>query len=126
LLLKFGAGLIMTLLFVVGVPYVTDTYIIPYITETVGDSGFLFIGSQTLIQILIYVVMIGFMLLLGGGAVFRWFGVVGVIGMIVAYYLLGDVTEAIIPVCSIILVTLFFALLRRRKKKKEKSKKAKS
>ncbi|MBR4202576.1 MAG: hypothetical protein IKQ93_03265 [Candidatus Methanomethylophilaceae archaeon] len=123
---KFSAGVAMTLLFVIAVPYITDTYIIPYIKEAVGDSGFLFISSQTLIQILIFMVMVGFMFLLGGGAVFRWFGVFGILGMIVAYYILGDVTRAIIPLVSIVIVWLIFTLLRRRKEKKKAGKTAKS
>lgn len=118
--LKFFAGIVMTLLFVVGVPYVTDYYIVPYISEMVGDNTFLFIGSQTLVQILIYAVMIGFILLLGGGAVFRWFGIFGVLGMIVAYYLLGDVTDAFIPVLSIAIVWILFIPLRKDKDKKAK------
>lgn len=118
--LKFFAGIVMTLLFVVGVPYVTDYYIVPYISEMVGDNTFLFIGSQTLVQILIYAVMIGFIFLLGGGAVFRWFGIFGVLGMIVAYYLLGDVTDAFIPVLSIAIVWILFIPLRKDKDKKAK------
>ena len=118
--LKFFAGIVMTLLFVVGVPYVTDYYIVPYISEMVGNNTFLFIGSQTLVQILIYAVMIGFILLLGGGAVFRWFGIFGVLGMIVAYYLLGDVTDAFIPVLSIAIVWILFIPLRKDKGKESK------
>ncbi len=109
----------MTLLFVIVVPYITDTYITPYITAAVSDSGFLFISSQTLIQILIFAVMIGFMLLLGGGAVFRWFGIFGILGMIVAYYILGDVTRAIIPLISTAIVWVIFTILRKRKEKKK-------
>lgn len=123
---KFSAGVVMTLLFVIVVPYITDTFIIPYIKEAVGDSGFLFIGSQTLIQVLIFAVMVGFMVLLGGGAVFRWFGVFGVLGMVVAYYILGDVTRAIIPIISIVIVWLIFYILRKRREKRKAQKAAKS
>ena len=123
---KFSAGVAMTLLFVIVVPYFTDTYIIPYIKEAVGDSGFMFIGSQTLVQILIFMVMVGFMVLLGGGAVFRWFGIFGVLGMVVAYYILGDVTRAIIPLISIVIVWMIFSILRSRKEKKKERKVSKS
>ena len=122
----FSAGVAMTLLFVIVVPYFTDTYIIPYIKEAVGDSGFMFIGSQTLVQILIFMVMVGFMVLLGGGAVFRWFGIFGVLGMVVAYYILGDVTRAIIPLISIVIVWMIFSILRSRKEKKKERKVSKS
>lgn len=118
ILVKFGAGIVMTLLFVIAVPYVSDTYITPYIISVVGDNTFLFLGSQALIQVLIILVMLLFILLLGGGAIFRWFGVVGVLGMIVAYHLLGDVTQAIIPVLS--LVVVYIITIPYRKKRDDK------
>ena len=126
IVLKFCAGVIMTLLFILAVPYVTDMYIIPYIQDAVGDNTFLFLGSQTLIQILIYAVMIGFMLLLGGGAIFKLCGIFGVLGMIVAYYLLGDVTRAIIPLISIAAAWIIFIPYRDKKKKKQEKKSSKS
>ncbi|MBE6522023.1 MAG: hypothetical protein E7Z62_02695 [Thermoplasmata archaeon] len=110
----------MTILFVVVVPYITELYIIPFITEAVGDNTFMSIGSQTLIQILIYLVFILFTLMLGGGAILRWFGVFGVLGMIAAYYLLGDVTRAIIPVMSMIVIWIIFIPYRDKKSKKKK------
>jgi len=119
-ILKFCAGVVMTILFVVVVPYITELYIIPFITEAVGDNTFMSIGSQTLIQILIYLVFILFTLMLGGGAILRWFGVFGVLGMIAAYYLLGDVTRAIIPVMSMIVIWIIFIPYRDKKSKKKK------
>ena len=119
---KFIAGVLMTLAFVIVVPYVTDTYITPYIIEMVGDNTFMFIGSQTLIQMLVFLVLILFMLLLGGGAVLRWCGVVGVLGMIFAYYLMGDVRDAIIPVISLTVVYVILLPFKKKKEKKDKDK----
>ena len=121
-LVKFAAGVVMTLLFVIAVPYVSTTYITPYIISVVGDNSLLFIGSETLIQLLIMLVMILFILLLGGGAIFRWFGVFGVLGMILAYYLLGDVTKAIIPVLSLVVVYIITIPFRNKKEDKKKDK----
>ena len=128
IVLKFFAGILMTLMFVIVVPYATENYITPYIIKMVGDSTFLFLGTQTLIQLLIYLFMILFILLLGGGAIFRWCGVFGVLGMIVAYWLMGDVTDAIIPVISIIVVYIILIPFRDKKdkKKEKKSKSSKS
>ena len=120
--LKFFGGVIMTLVLVLVVPYFTDYYIIPYITEAVGDNTLLFFGSQTLIQILIFLFMILFMVLLGGGAVLRWCGFVGVIGMVVAYYLMGDVTKAIIPLISLTVVYIITIPYRTNKEIKKKVK----
>ena len=123
--LKFVGGILMTLAYVVVVPYVTDTYITPYIIEFVGDNSFLFIGTETLIQILMFLVLIAFILLLGGGAVLRWCGVFGVLGMIVAYWLLGDVTKATIPVISLIIVYFLLLPFKIGKKAKEDRKELK-
>ncbi len=121
--LQFMGGIIMTLLYVLFVPYVTSTYITPFIVENVGEFTFLSISSEMIIQILMILVTLGFILLLGGGAVLRWCGVVGVIGMIVAYALLGDVRDATIPVISLIVVYIILTLLGRKKKKKDDNKK---
>ena len=121
---KFIGGVIMTILYVVAVPYVTSTYITPFITEAVGDTGFLYFGSETVIQILILIVTIGFILLLGGGAVLRWFGIFGILGMIVAYWLLGDVTKAIIPIISIVVVAIILWLIKPKKDNKKKANKS--
>jgi hypothetical protein len=123
---KFIAGLVMTLMFVVVVPYVTETWITPFIVNAVGDSTFLTISSKTLIQLLLYFVMILFIILLGGGAVFRWCGVVGVLGMIVAYYLLGNVYDAVFPIISIIVVYILLTPFRKKRENKKKDSKSKS
>ena len=126
IMLKFAGGIFMTLMFVIVVPYVSDTYITPYIVEIVGDNSFLIFGSQTLIEFFIFLVMIAFMLLLGGGAVLRWCGLVGVIGMIVAYYLLGDVTDAFIPLLSLTVAYILMIPFHKKKKEKEEKKKGQS
>ena len=126
ILVKFSGGVLMTLLFVILVPYVTDTYITPYITELVGGNEFLTMGSQTVIQFLIFLVMIVFIMLLGGGAVLRWCGVFGVIGMVVAYYLLGDFTDAFIPLLSLSVAYILTIPWRKRKEEKKKRKEQKN
>ena len=123
---KFAGGIIMTLLYVIVVPYVTSTYITPYIVDMVGDSNFLYFSSETLIQILILLVTLGFILLLGGGAILRWCGIFGILGMIVAYWLLGDVTKAIFPIVSIIIVFIILLPFKKKKDKKKKDKDSKS
>ena len=97
LVTKFCAGVIMTLLFVIGVPFLTQTYIAPAVTDLVGNNTFLILGSEALVQLIMFIVLIGFILVLGGGAILRWCSVVGVLGMVFAYWLLGDVTMAIVP-----------------------------
>ncbi len=123
--LKFLGGIVMTLAFVVVVPYVTEQYITPFVIELVGDNTYLFLGSQALIQLILFIVLIVFILLLGGGAVLRWCGLFGVLGMIVAYYLLGDVKAAIIPLISLAVAYIIMTPWRTHKKIKEGKKELK-
>jgi uncharacterized membrane protein len=65
-----------------------------------------------------WLILIGFMVLLGGTMVLRLCGVFGIVGMIFAYWLLGDVRDAIIPIIMLIISIIFFKYLDNRKKKK--------
>ncbi len=120
IILKFCGGVAMTLLFVIAVPYVMYRYVTPLIVELVGDNGFLFLSSETLVAIIFYSILIGFALLLGGSAILRWCGVFGVLGMILAYYLLGNLEGAILPVLS--LTAAYIVTIPYRTKKEEKRK----
>ena len=73
-----------------------------------------------------------FSLLFGGGAILRNYGVIGVLGMVFAYWLLGNIYGAVIPVLTLIAVCILKYLWNRHlkkkilpKKKKEKRKKEK-
>ena len=118
--MKFVGGMLMTLVFVIVVPIVTDSYITPFLTDAIGDTNILWIGSETIVQILLFLVFIGFVLILGGGAVLRWCGLFGILGLIVAYWLLGDVTKATIPVISAIIVyVILWGISKRKREKKD-------
>ena len=43
----------------------------------------------------------------GGSAIFKRFGIIGVIALIAAYYLLGRLMDAVIPVAVIILMIIW-------------------
>lgn len=116
---SFIMGLIMTLVLLVLVPILMDRYIVGYIEELIGDNRFLFLTSDILVMILTYAVIIGFMVLLGAGGVLRSFGIFGILGLIVAYWALGDVTDAFLPLlilCAMLLVS--WARTRSKEKKK--------
>ena len=111
---KFCAGVIMTLLFVIAVPFISQTYIMPVVVDVVGDNTFLILGSQATVELIMFTVLILFVFLLGGGAVLRWCGVAGVLGMIFAYWLLGDVTKAIIPLLCLSVAFIVTIPIRKR------------
>ena len=43
----------------------------------------------------------------GGSAIFKRFGVIGVIALIAAYWLLGRLMDAVIPVAVIIIIIIW-------------------
>ena len=83
---SFVGGLLFTMLLVVVVPVVCEIIIQPRVEELVGDTTFM---------------------LLGGGAILRRFGIVGIIALIVAYWLLGNPQGAIMPVAVLIILYVF-------------------
>jgi len=109
----------MTLILALVVPAICSIYINPWIVETVGDNTFLMLSSEMLANLLMWAVLIGFMVLLGGTMVLRLCGVFGVIGLIFAYWLLGDVTKAIIPIIMLLISLGITMWLKRRKEKKK-------
>ncbi len=119
---SFIGGLVLTLVLVVIVPVVVNKYISGYIVDIVGDTTFLTLSSDVIVNILIWLIMIGFMVLLGAGGVLKRFGIVGIIGLIVAYWLLGDVRDAIIPLATLAIVLVLTKTYRMKKEKKKEQK----
>ncbi len=103
---SFVAGLLITLILVVVVPVLVEGYIEGLLEDIVGDTGWAFLTSDVIVTILLWAVILGLMMLLGAGSILKRFGVVGLIGLVAAYWLLGDVTDAIVPliVLAIMLV----------------------
>ncbi len=117
---SFIGGLVLTIVLVVIVPVLVNRYISGYIEELVGDATFLMLSSDVIVNILIWAVLIGFMVLLGAGGILKRFGIVGIIGLIAAYWLMGDVTDAIIPLCTLAIVLVLTKTLKMKKEKKKK------
>ena len=122
----FIGGILFTLILVIVVPVITTNYIQPIIEDYVGDRGIGIISSSMIISVLLFLVTIIFSLLFGGGAILRNYGLIGVLGLIFAYWLLGNIYGSIMPVATLIL----FAILQRiwewiKNKRKDKEKKEK-
>ncbi len=105
---SFFAGLVMTIVLVVLVPIIINNYVTGIVADAVGDNSFLFLTSDVLTWIIVYGILFGFMLVLGAGGILRKFGVIGILGLIAAYWLMGDVTDAILPLlilCAVLVVS---------------------
>lgn len=118
---SFCAGFFMTIVLVVAVPVVVQDHITPLIEDAVGDSTFLSLSSSFIVTALAWCVMFGIMAVLGSGGVMRWFGLSGIAGLVVAYYVLGDLTQAVVPLLSLAAVSLVFWILRKNREKRDGS-----
>lgn len=118
--LSFIGGLVMTLVLVMVVPVVVDVVVGQYLADIIGDREFLTLSSDVIVNLVMWVVIIGFMVLLGAGGILKRFGAVGVLGLVFAYWLLGDVTDAIVPVITLVIVLAIGWAIRRRRGEKGK------
>lgn len=115
---SFAGGLLMTLVLVVLVPIVCNEYISPMVSEMVGDSRLLMLSSDMIVNLLMWLIIIGFMVLLGGTMIMRKCGIFGVVGLIVAYWLLGDVTDALVPLLMLVLSMIILKTIEIKRRKK--------
>ena len=115
---SFAGGLLMTLVLVVLVPIVCNEYISPMVSEMVGDSRLLMLSSDMIVNLLMWLIIIGFMVLLGGTMIMRKCGIFGVIGLIVAYWLLGDVMDALVPLLMLVLSMIILKTIEIKRKRK--------
>ncbi|MEE3363646.1 MAG: hypothetical protein VZR03_03010 [Methanomethylophilus sp.] len=107
LLMSFAGGLICTLLLVVAVPIISNIIIQPIVVDLIGDTAIASLSSGTLVTIVMFIVWVIFSMVFGGSAIFKRFGIIGVIALIAAYYLLGRLMDAVIPVAVIILMIIW-------------------
>ena len=70
----------MTLILVIAVPMFVDTVVQKYIEDVVGDTTFLTLSSEFIVNLLVWLIIIGFIVLLGAGGILKRFGVFGIIG----------------------------------------------
>ncbi|MGI6008821.1 MAG: hypothetical protein ACOX8X_01665 [Methanomethylophilus sp.] len=119
---SFLGGLLFTILLIVVVPVICNYYIQPVVEDAVGDTAFMWFSSSLIVTIIMLAVMLVFMYFLGAGAILNRFGIIGVIALIVAYYLMDDLPGAILPVACLIVMWAIKAYKGRGKKKSKKKK----
>jgi hypothetical protein len=112
---SFLIGIFFTIVLIVFIPFINHNYIEPYILDLVGNTSLAFLSSSTLSSFLILLATLIFMLALGGGTIFKFFGVFGVLGMIAGYYILGRLEEAFLPVCILIIALCLSTVYKKKK-----------
>ncbi|MDR0778695.1 MAG: hypothetical protein LBE48_04585 [Methanomassiliicoccaceae archaeon] len=117
LLHSFLGGLIFTIVLVVIVPILIAWLVEPIVVDIIGDTQIAgLIDTASLVTVVMLIILILFLILLGGGKIFKKYGIIGVIGLIIAYWLLGNVWNAVIPVIIIMLLVVFSYLKGDKKK----------
>jgi len=113
---SFLGGLLLTIVLVVVVPAVTAWLLAPIVKDMFGEVHVWEFTSEMFIGAIMLLIMILFLILLGGGKIFKKYGVIGVVGLIIAYWLLGNVWDALLPVIIIIIMVGFSYWRENRKK----------
>jgi hypothetical protein len=103
---SFLGGMIFTIVLVVVIPVLTAIFIAPEVDKYLGEVSFWEVTSETVVTAIMLLILILFLLLLGGGKIFKKYGVIGVIGLIAAYWWLGNIYNAILPVAVILLFVI--------------------
>jgi len=111
---SFLGGMLLTILLVVVIPILSAWLIEPIVIEYLGDVNIDPLTPGTFVTAAMLVVLILFLLLLGGGKIFKKYGVIGVVGLVAAYWFLGRPYDAILPV-AIILIFVAISYLRGKK-----------
>ena len=100
----FIGGAIFTIILVIVIPVITTAFIQPFVDEGVHHFDYIVVSASVVSAVVMLLVTILFSLLFGGGAILRSYGIIGVFGMIFAYWLLGNIYGAVIPVLTLIAV----------------------
>lgn len=117
--LSILGGILFTLVLLIIVPAVCGYYISQYVVDTVGDTTVANLSSGVLVNLIMWIIIIGFTFLLGGGQILKKFGVFGVIGLVIAYWLLGDIMGAVYAIAMLLLVSGVIYLIKSRSDKKK-------
>ncbi len=122
----FVGGVIFTLILVIIIPVITSVYIQPIVEDEVNSLGIAIVSTSMVVSVIMLIITLCFGFLLGGGAILRNFGLIGIFGLIFAYWLLGNPYGAVIPVLTLILVWILKQIwnhFRGRTKEQEKREK---
>jgi hypothetical protein len=112
---SFFGGLMLTIILVVVIPVLSAIFIEPILDDMLGGMEIGPLSASMLLTAAMLLVFILFILLLGGGKIFKKYGVFGVVGLIAAYVYLERPMDAILPV-AIILIMVAFAWYKDSKK----------
>jgi MFS family permease len=120
---SLAGGLLMTIVLVIVVPLIIGWFIAPIVADLIGDNTIGGLAAGTITAVILFIILVLFMLLLGGGRILKKFGVIGIVGLILAYILLGYFVDDVYYfgwVIPVIIVALLAGVSFLKDKKKDK------
>jgi len=103
-------GIVLTVILVVAVPVIISWLIEPHVNDWINNSfsdGVVGLSAGAIGAIVMFVILVLFMLLFGGGKILKKYGVIGIIGLILAYvFILDQLWGWVVPVAIVILLGL--------------------
>ena len=123
----FVGGIIFTLILVIIIPVVTNVYLQPLIEQEVSTLNIAIVSTSMIISVVMIIITLCFGFLFGGGAILRNFGIIGIFGLVFAYWLMGNIYGAILPVATLLIIWMLKQIWNhiRGKTKEKKDKKRK-
>jgi hypothetical protein len=111
---KILGGVLFTLILLIVVPALCGHFLSAYVEDVIGDTELGFISSDILVNLVMWIIIIGFTFALGGGRILKKYGVFGILGLLAAYYLLGDLEGGIFAVIMLIVISVVIYLVKRK------------
>ena len=123
----FVGGIIFTLILVIVIPVVTNAYLQPLIEQEVSTLNIAIVSTSMIISVIMIIISLCFGFLFGGGAILRNFGIIGIFGLVFAYWLMGNIYGSILPVATLLIIWMLKQIWNhlRGKVKEKKDKKRK-
>ncbi|MDR1404956.1 MAG: hypothetical protein LBJ20_05275 [Candidatus Methanoplasma sp.] len=114
------SGILFTIVLLVIVPALCGHFISRYVTDFVGDTAIMNASSAVIVNLIMWLIIVGFTFALGGGRILKKYGVFGIIGLVVAYWLLGDLMGAVYAIAMLLAVSAIIYVIKSRSNKKKK------
>ncbi|MDR0523643.1 MAG: hypothetical protein LBG62_04410 [Candidatus Methanoplasma sp.] len=110
-------GIFFTLILLIVVPALCGHFLSGEVDKLVGDASIGSLGSDVLVSLIMWLIIIGFTFALGGGRILKKYGVIGIAGLLVAYYLLGDIWGGVVAVVMLVIISGLIYLVKWKLKK---------
>lgn len=122
-LVSLIGGIALTLVLVIAVPVLISYFIEPVITDLIGNTeintSIISLSSGAIGAMIMFVIMMAFMYFLGGGMILRKYGVIGIAGLFLAYWLiLDDPYGALVPIIMVVILAGVSYLMDCRRRRK--------